>query len=50
MAVVNREYIEKIIYDTFNALDTSGIHNQKYLHSTILSHIVPLQIYILILE
>lgn len=30
MAVANREYIEKLIYDTFDALDPSGTNSNKY--------------------
>lgn len=30
MAVANREYIEKLIYDTFDALDPSGMNTNKY--------------------
>lgn len=30
MAVANRAYIEKLIYDTFEALDPSGINAEKY--------------------
>lgn len=30
MAVTNREYIEKLIYDTFNAIDPSGTNTDKY--------------------
>lgn len=29
MAVINRKYIEKIIYDTYNALDPSGVNTDK---------------------
>lgn len=30
MAVTNRAYIEKLVYDTFNAIDPSGINTDKY--------------------
>lgn len=30
MAVANREYIEKLIYDTYDALDPSGTNSAKY--------------------
>lgn len=30
MAVANRKYIEKLIYDTFDALDPSGVNGDKY--------------------
>lgn len=30
MAVTNRQYIEKLIYDTFDALDPSGTNSNKY--------------------
>lgn len=30
MAVANRQYIEKLIYDTFDALDPSGTNSNKY--------------------
>lgn len=30
MAVANRAYIEKLIYDTFDALDPSGTNTEKY--------------------
>lgn len=30
MAVSNRDYIEKLIYDTFDALDPSGVNTNKY--------------------
>lgn len=30
MAVANREYIENLIYDTFSALDPSGVNTDKY--------------------
>ena len=30
MAVTNRAYIEKLIYDTFDALDPSGVNTDKY--------------------
>lgn len=30
MAVTNREYIEKLIYDTYDALDPSGTNSAKY--------------------
>lgn len=30
MAVTNRAYIEKLIYDTFDALDPSGTNTEKY--------------------
>lgn len=30
MAVANRAYIEKLIYDTFDAIDPSGINTNKY--------------------
>lgn len=30
MAVANRAYIEKLIYDTFSALDPSGVNTDKY--------------------
>lgn len=30
MAVANREYIEKLIYDTFDAIDPSGMNSNKY--------------------
>ena len=28
--VTNRKYIEKLIYDTYDALDPSGTNTQKY--------------------
>lgn len=30
MAVANRAYIEKLIYDTFDAIDPSGVNTNKY--------------------
>jgi len=30
MAVANRQYIEKLIYDTFDALDPSGTNTNKF--------------------
>ena len=30
MAVANRQYIEKLIYDTFDAIDPSGTNSNKY--------------------
>jgi hypothetical protein len=30
MAVTNRKYIEKLIYDTFDALDPSGVNRERY--------------------
>lgn len=30
MAVANREYIEKLIYDTYDALDPSGVNTNKF--------------------
>lgn len=30
MAVTNRAYIEKLIYDTFDAIDPSGVNTNKY--------------------
>ena len=30
MAVANRQYIEKLIYDTFDAIDPSGSNTNKY--------------------